>query len=273
MKIAVLGRGYLGKEFERQGFEVLGKDKFSLSCDYEDGIPRTTMWSDQWNTLKQYDIIINCIGKSNTRWCEDPKNFYKALTINGHLPKYLSEWCKINNKKFVHISTGCLYDKPLQSENDFLVSHCKYTVTKWIGECGCNKDRDLILRPRLYFSDIQDRNNLLCKLPKFSSFISDKKDSLASTKLIVEATVALLKYNQVGIFNVAHEGTASIFEVSKWCNIKGTYIQSEIVRQREGLYLVNCTMNIDKLKQFYQPQDLEFAIKQCYNILNETSNL
>jgi len=258
-KILVLGRGYLGKEFERHGIETWGRDKFDI-----DGGGSV---EDQLDLLDEYDVIVNCIGKSNTRWCENPDNFDEALFINGFFPGILSDYCEDTDKKFVQISTGCLYDdttKP-NTEDSFLSAHCNYTITKWIGENECNPERDLILRPRLYFSDIQDRNNLICKLPKFQSFTGDKLDSLTSTSTIVGATKALLEADQYGIFNVAQQGSATIAKVASWCGISMVdTITASALREREGLYLVNNVMDISKLLRYYKPSDIETAVRLSY---------
>jgi len=265
-KTIVLGRGFLGKEFERHGYEVWSRDKFEAL--------KTPL-----SILDDYDIIINCIAKSNTRWCEDKINFLEALNINGHHPAELSMYCEKNNKKFVHISTGCLYDETHKSNNEssFIAAHCNYTVTKWIGEMGCNSSRDLILRPRLLFSDVKDKNNLLCKLPNYDKYVSDKKDSLTSTTTIVHATTKLLENNCSGIFNIAEDGYASIYEIVCWCDKFNKPIPSpwwnmltsiNTVRENEKLYLVNNIMSINKLKQYYQPPKLIDRINECYKKLS-----
>jgi dTDP-4-dehydrorhamnose reductase len=262
-KMLVLGKGYLGKEFERHGIEVWGRDKFNV--DFVTGKFNNKTLDD----LNEYDTVINCIGKSNTRWCEDPENFDEMIFVNGHLPKILSNHCKENNIKFVHISTGCLYDDTtkVNTESDFISAHCNYTVSKWVGEKGCNK-MDLILRPRLYFSDTKDRNNLLCKLPRFKSFTGDKLDSLTCTSTIVGATKELVLANESGIFNVAQIGSATISNIAAWCGIPISLVNTaEELRKREGIYLVNSVMDISKLLKYYKPLDIKTSIQLSYNEL------
>ena len=256
MKVIVLGNGYVGKEFARHGYEVCDREMFEYpgNADFDNLIP--------------YDVIINCIAKSNTRWCED--NLTEAILVNGVLPENLSTWCRENNKKYVHISTGCLYDRTdiINKETEFLVSHCNYTISKWVGENGVDPSRDLILRPRLLFSDIKDRNNLLCKIPKYTAYVDDRQDSFTCTSTIVGATKALLDEDVTGIFNVAQEGSASIKQVAEWCGLKSKpIIPMEELRKQQGLYLVNNVMDISKLKKYYTPSSIETAIKLCYNEL------
>lgn len=257
-KIVVLGRGYLGSEFEKNGFEVWGKDKFHPN----------PLSGYAYHALNDVDIVINCIGKSNTRWCEKQENWEQVMYSNYHIPAYLSSYCARRNKKLVHISTGCLYDAENCKETDFLTAHCAYTVSKFAAEMALRPKRDLILRPRLYFDDTVNDKNLLCKLPKFKQYTFDRYDSFTSLRVIVEATKALIDANQTGIFNVACDGTATIYNLANWCGLANSVseqgIKAEDLRKQEKLYLVNNTMNIEKLKPFYRPPQLREEILACW---------
>ena len=255
MKVIVLGNGFLGTKFSMRGYEVWGRDKFTVQ-EYTN-----------LRFLDRYDVIINCIAKSNTRWCEKSANFQEALWSNGEVPRLLSEYCTIHNKQFVHISTGCLYDNGAQdqSEDGHLVAHLNYTVTKWVGEQGCIGD-DLILRPRLLFGDHWSRNNLLCKLPNFTRFVSEV-NSYTSTDVVVNAVEHLLKAKQSGVFNVACGGNAMVLELAQWLGLKGEPITGRQLQEQEYLYLVNNTMSISKLWDYYQPPKLKDEILRCWGVL------
>jgi len=258
MRIIVLGRGFLGKKFEQKEFEVWGKDRFYLP-------PNELMSVDTKKELSGADVIINCIAKSNTRWCE--KNFKEAFWSNCNVPRQLSEFCVERGIKFVHISTGCLYDSGMHthSEDDFMTAHCNYTITKWVGEKWLNEG-DLILRPRLLFGDFEDKGNLLCKLPKFTHFLN-AFNSYISVSVLVDAIVALLEREQSGVFNVACDGITTVMDLARTIGLDGIGITEEELHEREHLYLVNNIMNLDKLKQFYQPPDLLTEIKRCWGEL------
>lgn len=243
-KTVVLGRGFLGKEFERHGFEVWDRSKFRYPMG-------------NLADLDEYDTIINCIGCADTRFCEKKENWKLVWTVNASLVGCLSEYCKSKGKKFVHISTGCVYDQnnSPQKENSFVSSHCKYVVSKLAAENFCSDD-DLVLRPRLYFSDIEDKNNLLTKLPNFDKHLTEI-NSYTSTRTIVEATQALLSYKQSGVFNVAQEGYATIEQICEFLNIpQKPTLNGEQLRQEQGLYLVNNILDVTKLKQFYDPRNV-----------------
>lgn len=264
-KIIVLGKGFLGKAFEKQGFEVWGKDKFTITREN---------CSDYFNLnkLNEYDTIINCIGKSNTRWCELEENNPEAMFSNKGVTKLLSYYCKSQGKKFVHISTGCLYDNNQfpQPESTSSIYHCYYVKTKIEGESCCNP-RDLILRPRLYFGDFPDKNNLLCKIPKFDKLLTER-NSYTSVHVIIEATKALLDANQSGIFNVACDDYATVQKLGELMGIKRPGITEKELHTQEKLFLVNNIMDLSKLKEFYSPKKLEYEVLRCWGELNKSSN-
>jgi dTDP-4-dehydrorhamnose reductase len=246
--IAVLGEGYLGTEFQRNGYTVLGKDKFEIESYYAD----STIYGIMDRTLSEFDVIINCIAKSNTRFCEN--NYKDAYFSNAMIPKYLSHFCAVNGKKLVHISTGCLYDKNNipQKETDFLSAHCNYTLTKWQGEKNCNPNKDLIIRPRLFFDGSDRPNNLINKVKKFDR-LCNELDSITSVKTVVNAINALLRYDCVGAFNVACDGYISMHQIGKMMGLDKGIISIDEIRQSQGLYLVNNVMDISKLEQYFRP--------------------
>jgi len=235
-KVLVLGKGYLGKEFERHGFETWGKSK--LTFQY----PLPAFPNNALEEIRNYDVVVNCIGKSNTRWCEREDNLHEAMFVNSELPGLISEYCNRNGIRYVHISTGCLYGDTVEpaTESTHIAAHCRYTLTKWMGEILCNP-KDLIVRPRLYFSDVEDKNNLLCKLQKFRSFTGDKVDSVSSTSTIVGAVKELIQADQSGIFNVAQEGSASIAKIALWCGLPVKEIITAKQLQERKIYILSTT--------------------------------
>ncbi len=257
-KRIVLGKGFLGTKFAMRGYEVWDRKHFELSAV-----------DTNLSALYEYDVVVNCIGISDTRWCEDRQNFPTALWSNGIVPGFLSDYVNYQGKKFVHISTGCLYDDGAfpQSEDSLLAAHCNYTVTKWVGEQGCH-EQDLILRPRLLFGDFkpEGRNNLLCKFPQFTRFLINQ-NSYTSVDTIVDAFEKLIQNEQSGVFNVACDGYASPFEIAEWIGLKGEKMRAAELWESEGLHLVNNAMNLSKLRQFYQPPDLKDEIMRCWEAL------
>lgn len=256
----VLGQGLLGKTFLRRGYNVLGRADITFDPEHPIKLPSSS-------------VVINCVAKSKTRWCEDPNNFEECLFVNGKLPGLLSKYCKERNILFVHISTGCLYDRvdKFCEETDFLAAHCVYTLTKWVGENRCLKEKDLILRPRLMFSTEESERNVLCRLNKFQNFL-EIQNSFTSTDCLVDAIESLVKSKQCGIFNVACKGFGSPYELAGWMGKEDRESLSvEDLHSQQGIHLVNNIMNLKKLEQFYTPPQLKNEVCRCWDAIKEDS--
>lgn len=268
--VLCLGNGFLGSTFRRHGYTVVGRDVFDWSTVMNAPVQTD---SEIVDLFRKYDVVINCIAKSDTRWCENPVNFHELMSINAELPKYLSLKCSTTNTKLVHISTGCLYDsrgKGKSSEGDFLSAHCNYVVSKWAGERFLSHN-DLILRPRLIFDSepATGRNNLIQKLPQFTQFL-DEFNSVTSTDTIVESVEALLDATQTGVFNICNTGTYTIYEIAEAIGLMGDKIKQEDLHTSQGLFLVNNVMDSAKLEEFYIPRNTIEEIKRCNEILQKT---
>ena len=280
----IIGNGFLGKEFIRHGYKYFttsDKLRFKTPKEFDlspDDIPAPIQFISKLENIIDYlqindkvtiNTIINCIGIADTRYCEDKQNFINdVMHVNGFVPETLSGFCKNHRIKFVQISTGCLYDtraKGTVKETDFLSAHCKYVISKWIGELGCDEQRDLIIRPRLYFSDVDCKLNLISKLKRFNTILNEF-NSVTSTRTIVEAVTALLKADQSGIFNVANDGAYTIKQLSEAIGYRWNddqVVSQEELHKSQGLFLVNNVMDLTKLKQFYTPRDAIEEFKWC----------
>ena len=269
-RIVVLGDGFLGQAFARRGYEVWGRDKFEwIGINFPPEYLRGRIRGD-------VDAVINTIGISDTRFCEDNENWDLIHSVNSELPGYLSRQC-FGDAAFVHISTGCLYDTRdvPQAEDAFKSAHCNYVVSKWIGELGCNQDRDIIIRPRLLFDSHKPvegkRNNLLCKMQEFSAFVSEF-NTITSCDTIVEATQALLDGDAHGVFNVGNTGEYTTYGMADALGLTGE--NTEIINEKElhesqGLYLVNNLMDMSKLSEYYIPRDALVELKRCKELLDD----
>lgn len=281
--VIVLGNGFLGKCFARHGYDVWDRKKFSL-------FDKSSAVTGQYNVHKlnarlrlakdknEQLVVINTIGISDTRYCEDVDNWKNVMEVNAELPNILSDMCSYFGAKLVHISTGCLYDvhNIPQAEDDFISAHCNYVVSKWVGENNCDINKDLIIRPRLLFDSVTPpsgkRNNLICKLMDFDAYLSEF-NTVTSNDTIVEAIEALLEADQVGVFNVGNTGNYTIYGMADALGLVGedTEIINELdLHESQGLYLVNNIMDLSKLLEYYTPRDALVELKRCKEIMNES---
>lgn len=215
MRIVVVGN-FLKQAFTQKGQLVWDEDLFKPEADLK--------------RLDEFDVIINCIDQKDG---DVEEIFYQNVLVARALGKY----CNIQNKKFVQMSTGCLYGQLNQEnkETDPIVSRCDYTLTKLAAERFCHEN-DLILRPGLFWGN---RN-------EFSG-----EQNFVSPEVVVEATLSLIYAGQSGIFNVAYEGKTTISEIATRIDISAWQTQK-----------LCSVMGLNKLKNFYRPP----SIKETYEI-------
>ena len=99
-KILILGKGFIGNRLQEE-----------LDCNISGRMLYS--FQDVQNEVRRYNpkILINCIGytgKNNVDDCELNKDF--TLSANAFMPLVLAEVALRNKIKFVHISSGCIYD-------------------------------------------------------------------------------------------------------------------------------------------------------------------
>lgn len=263
-----MGRGFLGRTFARNGWNVLGREAFNI-----EGTPDPGELIGM-RAFRDCDTVINCIGQSHTRYCEAPENWQEVLMINGLFPAFLSAACGIHGKKLVHVSTGCLYagtGAGLMSEESHIETHCNYTASKLAGELGCDLDADLIIRPRLLFDRVPDPKSLLTKFKTFKWYLNEF-NTITSTQVVVDSVTALLKGDCRGVYNVGNTGTYTIAQMAEafhGLDRVGTLQASDLI-QLEGLHLVNNVMDLSKIKAVtgYEAPDALEQIKEYAKELN-----
>ena len=160
----------LGRAFKNMGYTVWGRDEL----DFQLGTDVSKLKSDVSVKIANFDVVVNTIAKTDTRWCEQVNNYAELMWTNCDVPTILGSVCNDSEKKFIHISTGCLYEDGIHpnSENDSLVARGKYQHSKLSAEYAIQMvcPDAAILRPRLLFADFDHPSNLLTKLSKFDSF-------------------------------------------------------------------------------------------------------
>jgi dTDP-4-dehydrorhamnose reductase len=98
MKVLVLGDGKLGSELVKQTNWNCVSRKHNLF-----NINNVNEYSH--HKLDKYDVIVNCIANTNT-YSNIKEDMYN---VNFLYPKNLSDFCKQNSIKLVHISTDYIY--------------------------------------------------------------------------------------------------------------------------------------------------------------------
>lgn len=226
MKVLVLGDGKLGSELVKQtGWDYVSR-KHNLF-----NINNVNEYSH--HRLDKYDVIVNCIANTNT-YSNIKEDMYN---VNFLYPKNLSDFCKQNSVKLVHISTDYIYSNsqsiateeslPLPLPNWYTYS--KLLADEYISSTNANY---LICRCSFKSKPFEFNN---AWLNQFGNF--DYVD------VIAELIIKLIKKNALGIFNVGTE-LKTMYELAKQTN------PNVIPILRPNYVPADVTLNLTKLNNF-----------------------
>lgn len=223
MKCLVLGDGLLGSEIVSQtGWDCISRKNNLIDAT------NFLNWS---YLLDSYDTIINCIGFTKTY----ENNKKDSWDLNVKFVDDLINYCNINEKKLVHISTDYLYagSVPNATEEDVPVH-----LNTWYGYSKLVGDALVQLRSKDY---------LICRLshkPNPFPYDSAWTDIHTNCDLVDEISrlvIELINNKSCGLFNVGTE-VKSIYDLAKKIN-------SEIKPILKPAHVPNdISMNIEKLK-------------------------
>ena len=227
MSKVILGDGLLGKYLqEKTGWDYISRKK--------DGIDFSNIDSYK-KLLKNYGEIINCIANTDT-YSEDKKSHWD---VNFKGVADLTDYCAIENKKLVHISTDYLYanSKEDASEDDVPV-HC----ANWYGYTKLLSDGYVQLKGKKYL--------LIRTTQKKSPFTYDyayinQKGNFDYIDKIGDMIIELINKNAIGLYNVGTEKkTMYDLALETKSDVKPT---EELFNKTMP---TNTTMNIDTWRDF-----------------------
>jgi len=221
LKVLILGDGLLGLEIHNQtGWNFISRKKNNID------VLNFNEWS---NKLFNYDIILNCIANTDTY----SDNQQSHWDINYKFVYELINYCNINNKKLIHISTDYLYTNSnnQSSENDIPV-HNKtwYGYTKLLS--------DGLVQLMCY-------DYLICRCTHkpnpfpFDAAWIDQIGNFDYVNIISELIIKLINSNSRGLYNVGTE-TKTMFELaSKTKDVNKIFSPPHVPK--------NTSMNLNKL--------------------------
>jgi dTDP-4-dehydrorhamnose reductase len=222
MKIAILGKGYIGNYLAKAktNHEIIHHSKRSL--DYSN-----------FSTFKEFlvsekpEYIVNTsgfTGKPNVDACEDQKA--ECFKYNVEVPILLTKAANKMRIPIIHIGSGCIYngyDKEFTEEdpsNFGIEQHYSsfYSKTKDIFEkLTAHMDR-YIFRIRIPFNSVAEPKNYLWKLLNYNNLIN-MKNSLTNIDELVDFTYKFIscccfkERPPTGVYNVVNNGTINAQEV------------------------------------------------------------
>jgi len=226
--------------------------------------------------IKKYDpdVVINCAAKTNLEYCQENKEeSYRTNTL-GVIN--LLHSCSQGNIKFVHISSGCLFDgnEAVSTEESIPTPAAWYTYTKAWADAYIENygyDNYLILRPRQMISAIEHPTNMLTKFSKYGVIHAHKElNSLTCVEDFSEMMRHLLHVGATGTFNCCNEDLVTPYEIAVGVR---DYIESSLeVHEADYEYTltlqpnrrVNTILSNEKLKNTgYIPRTAQDALKWC----------
>ena len=256
MKIIVLGNGYIGSAFP---YEKIDKKDFNVLKN---------TFEELTEKIKEYDVIINCIAITDTRWTEIEENFKDTVKVNSLFVGKLSDYCKKTNKKLIHISTGDIYGNTFEWEKN--TENCleydlntNYRFSKRFGEKLCNEE-DLILRIRLPYDERVHPKNLVFKSFPYRKFYSFQNCYTYVPDLIMYIKDYLIPNNSRGVYNICQNETSSLLylwrNIIKLPELQDYDIHNEndpnILFELNRLHIHN-DINCSKIAQFKPQTNLE----------------
>jgi dTDP-4-dehydrorhamnose reductase len=206
MRIVVLGDGLLGSEIVKQtGWDYISRKKDNF--DINDSISYSLFFIQNYDGVafwKKYDVIINCIANTDTYSSDKEEMYntnYKSVTL-------LSDFCKKEQIKLVHISTDYVYagsisnatekDLPIPSSNWY--SYYKLLADEYIS--------------------LTNHDHLICRCLfkekpfRFEYAWTDQIGNFDYVDVISSLIIRLVKSEAIGIFNVGTE-LKTIFQLAK----------------------------------------------------------
>jgi len=197
-KILILGDGLLGSELIKQ----TGWDYLSPSKDNIDVIKKYGTFIKKILDIKP-DIIINCIGYTNTY----DKERQKHWDLNYKLVVNLTDFCSANDIKLIHISTDYVYANSTgsNSENDVPVHQ-----ETWYGYTKLLSDAYVQLNSRNY---LMFRCSFKPKPFPYERAYVNIKGNFDYVDVIAGQMIELIKENRTGVWNIGTE-YKSIFDLA-----------------------------------------------------------
>jgi dTDP-4-dehydrorhamnose reductase len=222
-KILLLGQGQIGSALAR---DLTDFDLQIWPRDIDD------LTSESLEAIAP-DAIINAAGKTDLAWCE--ANAREAMRSNLEAPvrlyQRILEAPSLSGRgqgegiRFIHFSSGCIWDGPYTSEgkpfmpNDAPSPACLYSWTKAAADAmllDLDPERIAILRPRQVYSGSHHPRNTLVKLQRYPKLV-DTPNSVSSIDIIEKTLRHILtaKEDWSGVWNVYDRGVTSPFEIGE----------------------------------------------------------
>lgn len=237
MKLLITGsNGLLGqkivRQLEKSGIEYVAT---SMGANRNPNLPAAKFMSlditNRANIQKVCDeyqptAIINTAAMTNVDACEDDEVGCKKLNVTA--VQYLFDWCKLNTRHFIHLSTDFVFDgvKGPYSENDLRNPLSIYAKSKADSEDILLNDAYLnwtILRTIIVFGQGENLSRSNIVLWAKSELAQGKKMNIVQDQFraptwaddLAWACIKVATTNKNGVYHISGPETISMYELVK----------------------------------------------------------
>lgn len=260
MNILLVGRGWAGNKM-KAALDKRGHMVDFISHKYAEKVLSSTI---------KYDWVVNTAGVTgtpNVDACEfDKQNTY---TGNASFPIFLYYLAKDAGAKYAHFSSGCIYAGEITSvdaEPNFFGS--TYSISKGISDTFL-KDRSLVFRIRMPFTDVNEPKNFLSKILKYAKggkLIEGGDNSVTDLNEAVEVAADLITENaEFGPYNLVNQGSVNMHKLVELLGIEAEWFTPEEFKAATAASRSNCT-----IPSFHRMRPIEEALKDAITKLKNT---
>lgn len=181
---------------------------------------------------KNIEVVINCsgyVGVPNVDACEHADNKQKVMEGNAFLPAAISTICLNLNIKFIHISSGCIYNDVNCERGEAPTRHFKeddahnfgftsatsswYSRSKSLGE-HLLRNKATICRLRIPFDDSTSSRNYLMKIINYDVLLNATNSFTFLPEFACNVVnIATQYYSYNNTFNLTQPGYLNTHQV------------------------------------------------------------
>lgn len=237
MRVLVVGRGWVGMKMFH---ELLEQGHVASLVRHEYAISAVD------RSFGSFDWVVNCAGvtgKPNVDACEGQKA--ETYEANAVFPVQLYHACELADIKFAHFSSGCIYQGEITDVNaDPNYFGSTYSVSKGVSDVIL-KEKALVFRVRLPFSDERVPKNLFTKLDhyaKHGKLVEGGSNSITDIDEAVKVACDLMEENARGPVNLVNSGSATTHEIADLLGLSPQWYNAEEFRAVTAAARSNCTI-------------------------------
>jgi len=266
MKRVFIGNGKVTKIISNNNDVILDHSKIEIS-------DINSVNNSLGSIIDRNTVVINTAAKISLEWCEANKR--DSYMTNASSPINLLDVCSSHGSKYVHISSGCIYDGNECAFNESMQPKpaAWYAMTKAWADAAIQNfgyDNYLIVRPRQLISPVPYSTNMLTKFLSYKEInCIDEQNSVTCIEDLGEMIDHLVNVGATGVYNCANTGTISPYEIA----LKLKQVNNSLVVNRVSYqdYLgsiavkrVNTILDVKKLiSSGYNPRNCNDALDWC----------